>query len=68
MTNNIANKKAMTILLKVGMMKKIWLYKMSYLHTHSKSKIEISFKKRAGVDTSKFAKRTDHVIILSHYH
>ena len=37
----MSNKKALTILLKVGMMKKIWLYKMSYLHTHNKSKIEV---------------------------
>ena len=43
MINYIFNGKATTILLTVGLIKKISLYRMRYLpepHTHSKNKIE----------------------------
>ena len=69
----MSNGKALTILVTVGLIKKISLYKMSYFpepHNHSTNKIEVeldlenyatksNLKNVTGVDTSKFAKKTD---------
>ena len=60
----------MIILLKVGLVKKILLNKMSYFHTHNKNKIKVELdlsnyaaksdlKNRTGVDTLNFAKKAD---------
>ena len=71
MINYISNGKATIILLTVGLIKKILLYKMVSFpepHTHSKNKIETELdlsnyatksdlKKETGVDTSDFAKK-----------
>ena len=65
--------KALTILVTVGLIKKISIYKMSYFpepHNHSTNKIEVeldlenyatksNLKNVTGVDTSEFAKKTD---------
>ena len=67
------NEKATIIVLTVGLIKKIYLYEMSYFteqYMHSKNKIEVEMdlsnsakksdlKNKAGVDTSDYAKKVD---------
>ena len=62
----------------VGLIKKVSIYKTSYFpepHTHSKNKIKVEnltnyatkcdFKSETGVNTAKFAKKTDLVSLKS---
>ena len=52
----MSNEKATIILLTVGLIKKLWLYKMSYFpesHTHSKDQIEVE------LDLSNYAIKVD---------
>ena len=69
----MSNEKAMIILLKVGLIKKILVFKMSYFpepYKRSRNKIKVELylsnyaaksdlKSTTGVDTLKFAKKTD---------
>ena len=71
--NICINGKTKIILLTIGLIKKVWLNKMSYFpepYSHSKSEIKAELdlsnyatkyylKNAAGVDTSKFAKQAD---------
>ena len=73
MTNYMLNGKATIIALTIGLITKIWLYKISYFlepHTHSKNKIEVELdlsnyatkselKNAAGNNTSDFAKKAN---------
>ena len=58
----MSSAKVMIILLTVGLIKKISLYKMSYFiksYTLNKNKIKVDLKNATGVDISNFAKKHD---------
>ena len=75
----MSNLKVLIILLTVGFIKKILLYKMSYFpepYTRRKSKIKVeldlsnyatksNLKNATGVDKLKFAKKADRAILKS---
>ena len=75
----MSNLKVIIILLKVGFIKKISLYKMSYFpepYTRRKSEIKVeldlsnyatksNLKNATGVDKLKFAKKADRAILKS---